>query len=173
MDSTDNTEDTTTPEQDHQEPPERKEATDTTNEMSIEDYKQALTAARKEAAKYRTQRNELRPLAQKYQELEDKNKTEAEKQAERIQQLEAENLQMKTQALKTTIAAEHGIPIELLQGTTEEELTNHAEAIKQAIDKAVTQALEARPFAPMVPGEHPRGDSTSDTDWLRNKLRGL
>ncbi|QNQ90696.1 hypothetical protein GP475_08645 [Corynebacterium poyangense] len=51
--------------------------------MTLEDYKNALTKARQEAAKYRTQRNELRPLAAKYREIEEANKTAAEKQTEK------------------------------------------------------------------------------------------
>lgn len=143
------------------------------NDMTLEDYKQALSKARHEAAKYRTQRNELRPLAEKYREMEEANKTEAEKQAERIQQLEAENQAMKLETLRTAVGQKYNLDPGLLRGTTEDELTEHAEAIRTMVDAAIHEAAKNTPFAPTVPGDHPGGAETTTNDWLRNKLRGL
>lgn len=45
-------------------------------EMTIEDYKSALEKVRREAAKYRTENKELRPLAQRAKEAEEAGKSE-------------------------------------------------------------------------------------------------
>lgn len=45
-------------------------------EMTIEDYKSVLEKVRREAAKYRTENNELRPLAQRAKEAEEAGKSE-------------------------------------------------------------------------------------------------
>ena len=57
-------------------------------EMTIEDYKSALDKVRREAAKYRTENKELRPLAQRAKEAEEAGKSELLKVQERIAVLE-------------------------------------------------------------------------------------
>lgn len=48
-------------------------------EMTFEDYKSALEKVRREAAKYRTENKELRPLAQRAKEAEEAEKSELQK----------------------------------------------------------------------------------------------
>lgn len=69
-------------------------------EMSVEEYKAALAQARREAAKYRTERNELKPLAAKAKEIEEAGKSELEKAQERIAALEAEKRTSEQAALR-------------------------------------------------------------------------
>lgn len=71
------------------------------------DWEAELAAVRKEAAKYRTERNELRtkiadiePKAQKLIELENAQKSEVEKQAERLAAMQAELETAKATAAK-------------------------------------------------------------------------
>lgn len=49
------------------------------NDMSLEDYKSALAEARKQAGKYRVERNELKADAEKYRELEKEKLSDLEK----------------------------------------------------------------------------------------------
>lgn len=56
--------------------------------MTIEDYKSALDKVRREAAKYRKENKELRPLAQRAKEAEEAGKSELLKVQERIAVLE-------------------------------------------------------------------------------------
>ena len=48
-------------------------------EMTIEDYKSVLEKVRREAAKYRTENKELRPLAQCSKEVEEAGKSDLQK----------------------------------------------------------------------------------------------
>lgn len=148
----------------------RKEAKAGDGEMTLEDYKNALTKARQEAAKYRTQRNELRPLAAKYREIEEANKTAAEKQAEKIQALEAENRRMKLEAEKALIAQKFNLDPALIHGDNQQALEDHAQALRAVIDQAIQDAAGATPYAPTVPGERAGGAPATEADWLRNQL---
>lgn len=146
--------------------------TDDAKGMSIDDYKAALAETRKQAAKYRTERNELRPMAEKYREMQEANKTDAERAAERIAALEAENKNIILTSAREKAAASIGINPELIGGDTPEEIADHAEAIAAAINAQVEEKLkQSRPFAPNVPGENAGGTPQGETDWIRSMLK--
>lgn len=67
-------------------------------------------------------------------ELEDANKTETQRQADRTAQLERENAELKATALRAEVAAEKGVPVTLLTGTTREEVEAAAKAALDWLD---------------------------------------
>lgn len=141
----------------------KEKQSDLTHEAALAE----LARVRKEAARYRTERNDLRPLAEKAREMEEASKTEAERNADRIAALEAENKSLALSKARDEAASEAGVDPSLVHGDSPEELAAHAQAIKEAIDAAVKTAI---PFAPTVPGENAGGPPPGDTDWLRAQL---
>lgn len=76
----------------------------------------------------------LKAKADKFDEAEEKNKTELEKATERANNLEAELTALKkadeVRTMRENVANETGIPVHLLTGATEDECKAQAEAIK-------------------------------------------
>jgi hypothetical protein len=65
----------------------------------------------------------------KLKEYEDRDKTDAEKQAEETETLRRENAELKSGVLRANVAAAKGIPVNLLSGSTQEELEASADAL--------------------------------------------
>lgn len=106
--------------------------------------------------------DDLKTKAAKLDEIEAANQTEAEKQAKRLADLEAELNNTRRESTRLKIAAEHGITdaddIDLfLTGTDEETLTKQA--------KRLAERLADRKKSHVVPGEGktpPAGAGNSD-----------
>ena len=91
-----------------------------------------LEAARKlrsEARNLRARLKEAEEKARRLDEIEESNKTEAQKQAEQLDKLRQENERLQSQMLKAQVAADKGVPAELLSGTSEDELVASAERL--------------------------------------------
>lgn len=150
---------------------ERSHATVATNDisqMSPEDMAKELAKVRKEAAGYRTKLNEVKPLAEKYQQAEDAKKSELDKAMERIKALEAEKAQSALEACRARVSASTGVPVELLPSGTEEEITAAAEALKKWAEEKMG-ATSAAPYVPSV-GKASGGD---DRNSQARKILGL
>lgn len=119
-----------------------------TQEMTIADYKSALEKVRREAAKYRTENKELRPLAQRAREAEEAGKSELQKAQERIAALEAEKQASVLAAARAELAAKHGIPGDLISGEDAEQMAESAAAIAAYVDKRLGES--AKPTLPVV-----------------------
>jgi hypothetical protein len=76
---------------------------------------------------YNTVKGELAQKSQRLQEIDDANKTETQKQADRIAQLEQENGSLKSERLRLEVAAAKGVPANLIAGSTKEELEKAAD----------------------------------------------
>ena len=80
-----------------------------------------------------SQMEEYKAKAEKFDQMEEANKSELQKATERAQALEAELNSMKQaeaiRVIKTQVATETGVPAELLTGSTEEECKAQATAI--------------------------------------------
>lgn len=139
-------------------------------EMTIEDYKSALDKARKEAAKYRTERNELRPLAQKAKEAEEAGKSELQKAQERIAALEAEKQATILAATRAELAAKHGVPADLIAGADEDSMVESAAALAAFVEKRLAE--KAQPHLPAV-GSVGRDSGGSDRDAQARAILGL
>lgn len=138
--------------------------------LTLEQAMAELEKTRKEAAKYRTERNDLRPLAEKYREQEESSKTEAQKTAEKIAALERQNQELALEKTRSAAAAATGLDAALVKGSNEDEITAHAEAVRAAIDQAVEKALAdagTPPAGPIVRGENAGGAPLAESDWLR------
>lgn len=149
-------------------PPSDEPNADGKPELTLDQALAELEKARKQAARYRNERNELKPLADKHREAEEATKTEAQKASERIAALEAENQTMLLAAKRAELAASTGVPADLLRGSTIEELTEHAEALKTALDAKAAEATP--PAGVIVHGENSGGTPLQEHDWLRRLM---
>src|SRR5690606_24445139 len=90
-----------------------------------------------EARKWEARAKENSDAARRLAEIEEASKTEAEKAAERLAALEAENAAFKQEKQVATWATEvseaSGVPVAALRGSTKEELEAHAETLKSLI----------------------------------------
>lgn len=88
---------------------------------------------RKEAAKYRTEAKSNAEAAKRLAEIEESNKSEAEKAADKIRALEEQLSTTQRDALRLKVAAKHGISDDdadlFLTGSDEETLTRQAERL--------------------------------------------
>ena len=84
-----------------------------------------LDRERKKFADY----DELRAKASKLAEIEEANKTEAEKALARAEAAEKRAAELETRTLKAEVAAAKGVPVNLLTGSTQEELEAAADAL--------------------------------------------
>lgn len=101
-------------------------------EMTPEQLKAELAKVRREAAKYRTDLRAAEPLVAKARELEEANKTEAEKLAEKHAAAEARALAAETRLARLDACAATGLDPKFagrLQGSTPEELEADAKEL--------------------------------------------
>ena len=73
--------------------------------------------------------DELKKAADRLKALEEANKTEAEKTAERLAAAEKRAAELEAKALRAEVAAAKGVPFALLTGSTQEELEAAADAL--------------------------------------------
>lgn len=118
--------------------------------------KDELEKVRREAARYRTERNELRPLADKAREADEATKTEIQKLTEAAAKATAEAEASRLELSRLRVATSKGLPPELasrLQGATDEEMAEDA-------DRLLAVVKPAEPPQPPPPGDAdggPRG----------------
>lgn len=111
-------------------------------EMTLEDAMRELREARKEAAKYRTEKKTVEQAQAEAQRKQDEERGEFKKLYEAAKaELEAARVAAKTaeaKALRLKVGGEFGLPEVLsarLVGETEEEMRADAEAVKSALPK--------------------------------------
>lgn len=125
---------------------------------------------RSEAAEYRTKAKANADAADELARIKESQKTEAEKAAERLAELEAENLTTKAELIRLRVASKHGISAEdaelFLTGTDEDSL------IKQAERLAAMEPAK-KPRGSYVPNEGKNPNSPGDGNELRDVARNL
>jgi hypothetical protein len=107
--------------------------------------KKALAAER--AAKKAAEK-QLSELQKRLQEFEDRDKTEAQKLAERAAAAEQERDALRLTAMRQRIALEKGLPPQLadrLKGSTEEEMSSDADALLELVPVAGDATPGPRP----------------------------
>lgn len=115
------------PEQAPAAPPEQPAAAEQPTQDSFDaEYVKKL---RRENAEWRTKARHNEEAAKRLAEIEEANKTEAQKQAEQLQTLQQENERLRIQALTAQVAQAKGVPANLLRGSTQEELEAFADEI--------------------------------------------
>ena len=82
-----------------------------------------------EARKWQARAKENKSAADKLAEIEEASKTEAERQADRLAQLQAENARLQAEALRSQVAAAKGVPADMIAGSTEDELNAAADRL--------------------------------------------
>lgn len=94
--------------------------------------------------------------------FEDAQKTESEKQAERLAEFERENAELKSAKTRAEVAAAKGVPAALLSGGSQAELEASADAL-------IAFRGEIQPQKLIVPneGSSPSSAGAADGDWLR------
>ena len=107
------------------------EQTETKSTETVEFWKQKAREQEKRAKENAT-------AATRLAEIEESQKSEAQKSADRIKTLETEAADARREALRFKVASKHGIDSEmadlLLTGADEDAMTKQAEAIKQQSD---------------------------------------
>lgn len=97
-------------------------------------------------------------------EFEDAQKTEAEKQAERLAAIERENVELRSAKTRAEVAATKGVPADLLTGSTQAELEASADALIAFKGAQEPQKL-------YVPSEGRSADLPLNGDGLENKVK--
>lgn len=95
---------------------------------------------------------------------EDAQKTEAEKQAERLAEFERENAELKSAKTRAEVAAAKGVPANLLSGSTQEDLEASADALIAFKGTQEPQKL-------IVPNEGRSPDLPLNGDGLEESLK--
>lgn len=110
--------------------------------------------------------------ASKYDEIEQASKSELEKANEKVNKLQAELDGIKKAAelkeLRTKIATENNVPIELLTGTTEEECTAQAAKIKEMLAASGIPTAVKDGGEPRYPGKV--STATQFANWAKNQF---
>lgn len=117
-----------------------------------------------EARKWEERAKANKTAAERLAEIEEANKTEAQKAAERLAALERENETLKTSSLRAEVAAAKGVPLALLTGASREELEAQAEAL-------IAYRGEKKPAVDPALGREAGPSGNSGTgDWLRDQI---
>lgn len=128
-----------------------------------------VSKLRSEAAEYRTKAKANADAADELARIKESQKTEAEKAAERLAELETENLKTKAELIRLRVASKHGISAEdaelFLTGTDEDSLTKQAERLA-AMEPA------KKPRGSYVPSEG-KNPTPGDGNELRDVARNL
>ncbi|WP_406224979.1 hypothetical protein [Streptomyces anulatus] len=117
---------------------------------------------------------QLRTAAQKYQEVEDAQKSEIQKATERAQGFEQQLTDLRSTNARLLAAATHNIPpelIDLLGSGTDEEISARAETLAERLKTSAPPAAPAsqRPVESLTPGAAPASATGggSPDDWIR------
>lgn len=121
-------------------------------EMTIDDYKDALARVRAEAAASRVELKELRPIAEKYKEIQDAEKTELQRAQEALEAERSRAGQFEVQLKRAQALAKYGISEDNadLLGSDPEKFEANAQRI------GALQAEAAKKSAP--PSDYPVED---------------
>lgn len=130
-----------------------------------------LKKARDEAARYRTRSREFADDAQyeaakqalaRVTELEESQKTEAQKAADRATRAEQERDAARTELLRHRVGAKHKLPasvVALLTGSSEEEMEERASQIATELGEARARPGDSLPSTPKPTNSPGAGDS--------------
>ena len=137
-----------------------------------------IEKANREAAGYRTKLREVEPLAAKARELEESQKTEAQRLTERAEQAERRLPELELSAIRYEIALDKGLTksqAKRLVGSNREELEADAEELLADLGGGATRVDPPRtPREALRPGATPAGsaDAPDMNQRIRRQLRG-
>lgn len=129
---------------------------------------------RKEAATYRTKLKELEPIAQKAKELEDAQKSEAEKMTERLTTAERRAQEAELALLRTQVAVAKGLTptqAKRLSGATQEELEADADDLLESFKPSEDPVQrDGKPKENLRPGGDPDDDDIDDPEAIADRI---
>ncbi|RNL44740.1 DUF4355 domain-containing protein [Paraeggerthella hongkongensis] len=124
----------------------------------------------KEKAKYKGY-SEIKAKADKYDDLEASRKTDLEKANERAENAEAKLAQYESkervESWKSAASKATGVPASLLRGSTEEEVMEHAESLKEHFSTDAAPEVQSDGFAPDP------GSEKSSKDLFASAIEGI
>lgn len=110
--------------------------------------------------------DDLKAKAAKFDEAEDAAKNDTQKAIERAEKAEARANAAELASTRATVAAAKGVPVELLTGSTEEELTASAEALVKWRGE-----VDSKRYVSDADGKHPAPVPARSDDWLREEFK--
>jgi predicted nuclease with TOPRIM domain len=119
---------------------------DAVSGLTHEQALKELAKVRREAAKHRTEKQQLKATADELQKYKDAEKTELEKVQERAQRAETEAAELRREKAARAAAKTAGLGsewVDLVRGDTEEELLASAEALAERVGKAKVDEIPA------------------------------
>lgn len=144
-------------------------------EMSIEDYKSALTKANAEAAKYRSQRNEYREDAEKFRAIQESEKTDLQKAQDAQQAAETRCKEAERQLKLVQVLLQYGISDEnqdllgedpsKFEARAEQLQKLQAEAARRSAPPSNIPVEQLKPGASEKQGEP---DTSYPSSWVVN-----
>lgn len=144
------------------------------NEMTLETAQAQIDKLRKEAARYRNERNELKSDAEAWREKQESEKTEMQRLQERVEASERELESERTQRLKLDVANEYGIKqadLDLLGSGDRETLAARAERLAALYEneKSAGKPPSDRPSEGLRSGSGATNESPDyayPSDWI-------
>ena len=146
------------------------------SEMRPEDLMSQIRGLRRENARYRTERNQLREAAEKWAEHEDSQKSELQRLQESHSELERQLAEQVAKSDRLEIAAEFNVPaaqVKLLTGGSREELVEQAEAIMELVQSVESRPPSRRSVEGLAPGAVKRSEVPDEypAAWRPKGLR--
>lgn len=136
------------------------------------DYESEIAELRREAARYRTERNALREDATKWQKHEEAAKSDLEKANDRVKALEAEKASLSEKANRLDVAHRFGIAsenLDFLGGGSVEDMEDRAKRLVALTSTAKTAPPSGTPVeklgTPSGEATRPRKDADSYPSW--------
>lgn len=139
---------------------------ETAEETTSTEATKAETDWKAEARKWEQRAKENTKAAEKLAEIEEANKTELQKVQERAAAAERRAAEAELQALKTSVAAETNVPIEVLHGTDEA-------AIRAAAQKVIEWRDAGKKPAPKPKTLKSGSSSSEDMDGKERAAHAL
>lgn len=134
---------------------------------SQEDFDKAIQARiARERAKIPTDYDDLKAKATKYAEWEESQKTESQKAIDRAEAAEKRAAELEARTTRAEVAAAKGVPVELLTGSTTEELEAAADALIKFKGEQTSRLHASRE------GNSPSNQSTTEQEFVGNLFGG-
>lgn len=137
-----------------------------------ETARREIERLRREAARYRTERKELEPLARRARELEDQSKTETQRLTEQLQASDRRAGESAAAALRYEVALEQGltaVQARRLVGTTKEELEADARELLESFGQR--EPVRRRPAERLTGGGAPEGGGDGLSEDMNTLIR--
>lgn len=148
------------------------------SDRTVGDLTEEVARLRREAAKYRTERNELRGAAEKWQEFEESQKSELQKLQEANQAYEQKMRDLEQSNWRLGAATKFGVSdeyLDLLGSGSQEEIEARAEKLSKLFEaQGVKRPASQRPVEDLRPGVAVQADSVPSDypeEWKPKRLR--